>query len=92
MAAVFPRGDQEAQDGGVVVGIEGEAAREGEGVAGPGDVVGVAERKQQALPAAVGGGGALVQHQVQVHIEQACGVLGALQLTGHPVEGIGDAG
>ncbi len=92
VACVLARADDAAQDGGAVAGVEGHGADEGVRVALPLHMLRIAERLQHALPAAVGGAGALVEHQRQVHVEQAHGVLGALQITGHPVQTVGDAG
>jgi hypothetical protein len=92
VAGVLAGGDDAGEDRALVRGVEGELVRERVGIAGPLDVSGIAEGEQDALPAAIGAGSALVEHEVQVDVEQTRGVLGALEVTGHPVETIGDSG
>ena len=71
VAGVFAGADEAGEDGGLVGGVEGEGAGEVVGIAGPLDVLGLAEGEEDALPAAVGGGGAFVEHEVEVDVEDA---------------------
>ena len=91
VAGVFARGDEQREDRGAGFDVEGEAADEVVGVALPLDVFGVVEGMEDTLPAVLGGGGGLVEHEVEVDVEQAGGVLGTLEVAGHPVERVGDA-
>ena len=91
VAGVLASHDEQREDGAFGIGIEAEGAGEHVGVTLPGDVLGVAERLQHALPAALRGDGGFVEHQVEVYVEQASGVLGALEVAAHPVEAVGYA-
>ena len=91
VAGVLAGGDDAGEDGGLVASVEDELLGEGVGVAGPDRGFWVAEGVQHALPTAVGAGGGFVEHEVEVDVEQARGVFGALDVAAHPVETVGDA-
>jgi hypothetical protein len=91
VAGVFAGGDDAGDDRGLEGGVEGERPGELVGVAVPFEALGLTESLEQTHPAAVGAGGALVEHEVEVHVEQARSVFGALEVAAHPVERIGDA-
>ena len=74
-----------------VARIEGKDLRHLVSIAAPGQVGRIAQRRQNPPPAAVRARGGLIQHQVQIHVEQAGGVLGPLQVAAHPVQAVGDA-
>ena len=91
VAGVFPRGDDAGEDRPFQPGIEREPLGEFVGIVGPLYFLGAAQLHQQALPAAVRTGRALVQHQAQIHVKQARGVLRALDVAAHPVQAVGNA-
>ena len=71
-----------------------EAQRVGQrvGIAVPLDIPGIAQRRQHSLPAAVRADSGLVEHQVEIDIDQPRGVFGPLQVAAHPVQTVGDSG
>jgi hypothetical protein len=86
MASVFARSDDAGDYGGFVGSVKGEGACEVVGIAVPLELLGLAEGGDEAQPAVVGAGGALVEHEIQVDVEEAGGVLCALEVTAHPVQ------
>ena len=50
-----------------------------------------AQRFEQKAPAAGAGFGRLIEPELQFDVDEARGVLGALQVAAHPVEAVGDA-
>jgi hypothetical protein len=57
-------------------------------LAGPLDILWLAESLQDALPSAFGADGALVEHEVEIYVEQPCCVLRTLKIPAHPVQTI----
>src|ERR1035438_2401152 len=47
---------------------------------------------EQAEPAIGAGGWRLVEAKLEVDVDEAGGVLGALEVAGHPIKVVGDAG
>jgi hypothetical protein len=90
MAGVFAGGNDGADDAGLKGGVEGEGLGKGIGVVVPDDVRWVAEGAEHATPAVLGAGGALVEHEIEVDVEETGGMLGALEIAAHPVEAVGD--
>ena len=86
LAGIFTRRDDAGDDRGFVGGVEGEVAGELVGVAVPLEALGIAEGVEHAQPAMIGAGGALIEHEVEVDIQQARRVFGALEIAAHPVQ------
>ena len=78
-------------DGRTIARIEGKDLRHLVGIAAPGQIGRISQRRQNPPPAAVRARGGLIQHQVQIHIQQTGGMLGALQVAAHPVQVVSDA-
>ena len=54
------------------------------------ELLGVAGGGDERLPL-LGGADGQVEHQVEIHVDEARDVLGALDVAAHPVDRIGDA-
>ena len=72
--------------------IESQCLRQRIRLARPLHVLRPAQRLQHPLPTTLRTRRALIQHQVQVHIQQPRRMLGALKIPAHPVQTIGNAG
>ena len=48
--------------------------------------VALPEGGEHAQPTVIGAGGTLVEHEIEVDVEQARGVFGALEIAAHPVQ------
>ena len=78
-------------DGRTIARIEGKDLRHLVGVAAPGKIGRISQRRQNPPPAAVRARGGLIQHQVQIHIQKTGGMLGTLQVAAHPIQVVSDA-
>src|SRR5580698_5130305 len=91
LAGVFAGSIYAVGNGGVMHGIENEAACHRIEITVPFNACRIAQGCNQKLPAGFGAGAAGVEHQVHGHVELANGILRPLKVAAHPVEAIGNA-
>ncbi len=91
LAGIFARRVDAIGDRGGIDVIEDQLARHRFKRAVPLHSIRLAQRRHHALPARLRVGAAGVEHQAHGHVEQAHGILRALQVAAHPVEAVGNA-
>ena len=91
MPRVLPRSNDAREDRSLIRCVEGQRLRQRIRLTRPLDVLRPAQRLQHPLPATLRTRRALIQHQIEVYIEQSRRMLRALEIPAHPVQTVGNA-